>query len=101
MHARLDDAERRGFVLILLSSKSAHSESVRFELRHALARRRQLGRAYGVIPVLVGSEESKTLTPDGEIASLLAEFQRVDFSKGSIEDNTESLIRNLKGREMR
>jgi hypothetical protein len=28
MRARLDDAERRGFVLILLSSKSAHSKSV-------------------------------------------------------------------------
>ena len=101
MNNRLDDAERHGFVLVLVSSKSARSQWVRYELAHALLRSREFGRAYGVIPVLVGREEGAALAMDAEIAALLGELQWVDFSKGSIEENTETLIRDLKGREMR
>jgi len=99
--ARLDYAERRGFVLVLVSPKSVHSEYVRLELQHALVRVRQLGRAYGVIPVLLGSREETELAMGTETAALLGEIQWADFSRGSIEENTESLIRHLRGREMR
>ena len=99
--ARLDDAERHGFVLLLLSPNSVRSEWVRRELEHALVRVRQFGRAYGLIPVLVGSREDTELAMDAETAALLGQIQWADFSKGSIEENTESLIRHLKGREMR
>jgi TIR domain len=99
--ARLDDSERQGFVLVLMSPNSVRSEWVRRELKHALVRVRQLGRGYGVVPVLVGSSEETRLAMDAETATLLGEIQWADFSKGSIEQNTESLIRQLKGREMR
>src|SRR5690242_7062726 len=55
---KLDEAERRGFVLLLMSARQLQSAWCRWELQHAIEGTRRYGRSYGVIPVIISDRES-------------------------------------------
>jgi hypothetical protein len=99
--SRINEAEQRGFVIALISVESMHSQWVRSELEYAVARRRELGRGYGVVPVLLSGWSRISANGDPALTAILDVMQAVDFAEGSIEANTEMLISHLKSREMR
>lgn len=98
---RLDDAERRGFVLLLLSSEQLRSPWCQWELQHAIEGTRRYGRAYGVLPIIIGGRDAvmrEIRTMDREF---LLETQWADLTEGRLEDQVEQLIVRLKTRPMR
>jgi hypothetical protein len=93
---QIDEAERRGFVLLLLSPASLRSPWCRWEVQHAIEATRRFGRAYGVVPVIVRDPE--VVFRDWES---LAQTQCFDLTEGHFEDRVEVLIALLKTQTMR
>jgi hypothetical protein len=88
----IDDAIARGFVLLLLSPASLDSEFVASEIDYALSRRGN------IIPVVVEAIPPGSMRPS--IKYQLEAMQWFNLSTGPFEERIETLIQNLKTREM-
>jgi hypothetical protein len=93
IQSAIDDAVRRGFVLLFLSPASLTSQWCKHETEYALRLAGQSHRS-NVVPVFIEPFALETLP------LALRNIQWFDLTTGPLEERVEELIRNLKMREM-
>jgi len=93
IQSAIDDAVKRGFVLVLLSPASLTSQWCKHETEYGLRLAAQSHKS-NVIPVVIAPFAHE------DIPLQLAIIQWFDLTSGPLEARIEELIEHLKGREM-
>ncbi len=96
--AELENAARSGFVLVLLTERALASNWLRYELTAALQLVAARGNSTNIVPILLPGLEQKALSALVELG--IETLQAADFRAGTISENMERLIADLKTRQM-
>ena len=90
----IDEAVRRGFVLVLLSENAAESPYVQQEVEYAM----NIGSA--IVPVIIGDAPTVLASLPGPTRFALARLQYLDFSGRPFEEAMTDLVMMLKKRDI-
>lgn len=97
IQSAIDDAVKRGFVLVLLSPASLTSQWCKHETEYGLRLAAQSHKS-NVIPVVIAPLEREGVPLSLQLQ--LGDIQWFDLTTGPLEERVEELIRSLKTREM-
>ena len=96
----IDESLANGFFIMLLSHRFVRSHSMQVEIDFAFKRAAAVGPGNNIIPIALDPVDQLLPVMPLELMALVGHIQFVDFSKGSVEENTRELISQLKTRAM-
>lgn len=100
MTSALDSAVERGFVLILLSTKSVGSEWLGHEVEHALRKAAARPNGANIVPIMLDDPTAIRGLMSPALQRTLGDIQWLDFSQGDFDTNIATLVAQMKTRPM-
>jgi hypothetical protein len=91
----LDEAVKKGFVLVLLSPEAIAAESVATEVQYALERCIERGHRSSIVPIVVSHRDQTLALLESSPLQPVTQMQLLDFTVGAFDDNVAELIRIL------
>ena len=96
----IDRAVERGFVLMLLSTKSLESQFIMADVRHALEKAANAAHGANIVPVMLDDPAAIQSAMPPSLHGALERIQWFDFSQGSFDANITRLVAHMKRRPM-
>jgi hypothetical protein len=96
VESELENAARRGAVLVLLSVESVRSRWQQSEMLEARRIAERYGRSANLIPVFLDNPEEVLVGAPSETRYALQRIQAIDFSRGEFEQNMSRLMGALR-----